>query len=179
MQDACSGGKVCNGGFSIQCADPGDFHDPDHTVAQTECDSCQIKIRAPQGAGSVFSTCATLAHELIHAGDLCAHGICDGKAFGSHVAPGSSDCWSQTCSEIRGHCRQCCVSNPGDHTACFARNTRFFHNPRRSCWGTRITSRWQDLLDCCLPDSCNAVPDFRDAQSCLQCRYFPIFPREL
>lgn len=138
----------------------------------TNCETCTITIRPSEIDGK--EDCYTLAHELVHAGDLCENGRCNP----SGVFP---SCIEFLCSEYRGYAIQCCASHPGQAEACHAMEIGLWQRRKRregsACvqLADRTPGVWAALKQCCGIESfggCDSIKDtgitpFEDAINCL------------
>jgi hypothetical protein len=113
-------------------------------LGYTDCDDCRINI-APNEHRTI-NQCATLAHELIHSGDMCANGDCSGSDFGNGL--GRRDCDAAMCSELRASFWGCCTdSDPfGTFEECFW--AEFENHWTDPVCGDAVD--WPRLWECCL-----------------------------
>ena len=148
MQASCAGSSMCQT-WDIECGDVPDG------IAVTCCLTCTITIE--EG-----SSCGVLAHELIHAGDLCRNGRCydNGTGCGNFGEPDLPfemlSCGQWMCSEIRGIHAQCCAQSQGgggDYQTCFDDLLNYYQTTG-PC-SELPQSAWDRLLRCCQPDSCD------------------------
>ena len=102
--ESCGSGELCNT-WTVKCYPMRAGRLPTPKVC---CRDCTIRIHEQ-------IDCATLAHELIHAGDLCKWGDC-GRAPGDSIncgtfgdGEGGVDCDAFICSELRAHHYGCCI----------------------------------------------------------------------
>jgi YD repeat-containing protein len=94
MQTQCSNKK--SGGcaaWNFVCSES-EGGDP-----ETHCANCTITVNVGQA-------CDKIAHELIHAGDFCQIGRCNGGLPGDGA--GNTDCRAFACTEVRANWLDCC-----------------------------------------------------------------------
>lgn len=134
LRRRCGEHSICPQ-WTIRCVDqlPG--------AGETKCSTCEINILAPGGARpDPFHFCGVLIHELVHAADMCDHGLCSTERPGRFGNPdGSVACYTWMCSEMRAAHWQCCYqhrANPRLVKSCKREIWRQYQDPtfNPDCW---------------------------------------------
>ena len=149
-EKACKGKKCSQ--WTLQCQKLGETNCPKGTKARTCCKDCTITI-CKDSKGKLLGGCALLAHELIHAGDLCRAGCAS-----SSNAPNCDtfpSCRALVCSEMRGIYNECCSA--ADRDKCYSEQVK---EKKKLAW---CTAEWNDpqLEQKCKPN-CNCDPMIPD-----------------